>query len=749
MTWFTYHNYGTALQVTALYKTLKNLGCMPDVINYAPQAKSPMLHNSNMLVEEIAKFRDRLKNHSYHRYDIPNREEKFQQFQEKYLTFSKACKGLIDLEALNDKYQGFICGSDQIWAPSVFDPHYFLDFVLDDNKKISYAPSVGLNRIEDDIIKDKIAYYSSKIKYLSTREKSGSEIISELTGREVETVIDPTLLVTESEWADIANDYADNLGEYMLVYVLGNNESVWKSINAISKKMNLPIRIIPVFYKDLKRTGCIEDSIGPEEFLSLVKNASFVCTDSFHGLAFSIIFKKNFSVFERFKEGNPLNQNSRIYNILKILNLTDRIMKGNEIEPTQYVDYEDVYGRLEEQKEKSLQFLKNAISQLSEYSSNRKNNVLNKTSVCCGCGVCASVCHKNAIRINLNDEGFYQSFVDESLCVGCGKCVKVCPEINQPHNAPLKSAELYSYIDNDADVLKKSSSGGFAYAMSKNAHRAGWAVVGCVFDKKKHEPEHIIVTPSMPEEKLHDLQGSKYLQSYFAGAISQIANQKTVIIGTPCQIAGARNLLPNKDIVFVDLICHGVPSRQAYIKYLEYLNKYKGLDTGGDFSTVFRYKECGWREIYIYNENCEKSYCESQYKDPFFLIFEHGFCYSKNCYECPWRSKSAADIRLGDYWHEKYSSNNQGVSMVAVFTDKGKEFLKNVGMENSGKLLKEPMSDYFACQQIENNTMPVFREFLLTELYSNKSLEEVVNLYIMPFERRRRIRNLLKQFKLR
>ena len=144
--------------------------------------------------------------------------------------------------------------------------------------------------------------------HLSTREESGSKIIETLVNRKVETVLDPTLLLEMDDWKKISSDYADNMDSYLLVYMLGKDENQWKEITSIAASMRLKVKIIPVFFKDLKRDGCVTDPIGPEEFLSLVQNATYICTDSFHGLLFSIIFHaiyKNHCFFQIFNKGWP------------------------------------------------------------------------------------------------------------------------------------------------------------------------------------------------------------------------------------------------------------------------------------------------------------------------------------------------------------------------------------------------------------------------------------------------------------
>ena len=365
MTWFQYHNYGTALQVTAMHEILKKMGCSPVVIQYYTKHCFFEYKNESFVKYIMKKCIRRLKSIGKVQYSTLERDKKFEEFLSNNLIFSGMCNSLSELEALNDKFDYFVCGSDQIWAPSCFDPHYFLDFVSDNKKKIAYAPSVGLPKIEKDDIKKEMARLCSSFAHLSTREESGSKIIHDITGRKVKTVLDPTFLLSKNEWRNFESKSVEKTSApYLLVYMLGHNKYHWKMIHNIAKKLELGIKIIPVFRRDFLRKGCIKSPVGPAEFLSLVSSASYICTDSFHGMAFSINYGKQFVVFERFTQNDPINQNSRIYNLADKLDLNDRIIsKNNKIENIlNQIDYINVRLKLDALISESLQYLKDSLS---------------------------------------------------------------------------------------------------------------------------------------------------------------------------------------------------------------------------------------------------------------------------------------------------------------------------------------------------------------------------------------------------
>ena len=364
MTWFQYHNYGTALQVTALSEILKKMDCSPMVIQYYTNPNAVEDVNESFFGGFVRKVVLRLKYFGKVQYSSTEREKKFDEFLSNHLQFTDKCETLSELGTLNDEFDYFICGSDQIWSPSYFDPHYFLDFVIDDSKKIAYAPSIGLSKIKNNEIKKEMARLCRSFAHLSTREESGSKIIDCITEKKVKTVLDPTLLLDKNEWSKFeSKDISMPNVPYLLVYMLGQNEQHWKVIHKIAMELKLKIKIIPVFRKDFLRNGCIMFPIGPAEFLSLIRSASFICTDSFHGMAFSVNYGKQFVVFERFLPDDPINQNSRIYNLAEKFDLGNRILaKDININMiSNDIDYNHVYFKLNSYITESLKYLQGSL----------------------------------------------------------------------------------------------------------------------------------------------------------------------------------------------------------------------------------------------------------------------------------------------------------------------------------------------------------------------------------------------------
>ena len=258
---------------------------------------------------------------------------------------------------------------------------------------------------------------------------------------------------------------------YLLVYMLGRNEQHWKKIYEIAGQKHLQVRTIPVFMADLNREGCLKNPISPPEFLAYIQNADYICTDSFHGLAFSVNFHKEFTVFERFKKNDRLNQNSRIYNLLQKLHLEGRLYRNQkDIEMlSETIDYVQTDKIRDVLMQESIQYLERSLQSAVQHKSDKKKHIQSDYSLCCGCGVCEAVCPSKAIQIKRNQAGFYQAFVDNHVCISCGKCRKVCPYIERSNNQKITDANLYSFKSNSDEVLSVSSSGGAAFHIaSKN-----------------------------------------------------------------------------------------------------------------------------------------------------------------------------------------------------------------------------------------------------------------------------------------
>lgn len=365
MTWYHYRNLGTALQVCALYKTISDLGYMPSLVQYRPKVASVQKLSLKTFCSKALHWCVR-KLFGPDTYCSEKREKLFTQFLSERISETTPRESGGELAELNSEFAAFVCGSDQIWSPLCFDPKYFLSFVSDEKRMVAYAPSFGTMRIAEENIKKETALLLRRFHHLSVRELQGTKIIKDLTGQDAKVVIDPTLLLSASEWDAYAEVAAvEKIKEpYILCYFLGKPSHYRKYVHCLGKKWGIRAYEIPIL-RDGGRYAKFPFEVGPGEFVSLVRNASFVCTDSFHGMAFAINYHVPFAVFERFIQDDPRNQNSRIYSLLELLGIEERLVspkRMNHLDELRQLDYSEIEERLQQLRQESMNYLEDSLN---------------------------------------------------------------------------------------------------------------------------------------------------------------------------------------------------------------------------------------------------------------------------------------------------------------------------------------------------------------------------------------------------
>lgn len=379
-----------------------------------------------------------------------------------------------------------------------------------------------------------------------------------------------------------------------------------------------------------------------------------------------------------------------------------------------------------------------------------KSNVCDDKALrsCTGCGVCASVCGTKAITIQLDKDGFYQPVIDEDKCVECGVCKKSCYKYDKHLIQSDEHEVCYAAANKDAKQLRSSSSGGISRVLMEECIARGYKVMGCAYDTKKNIAVSIIASTI---DELDRFYGSKYFQSLttegFNDVLTDRTQQKYAIFGTPCQIYGfsqtgkyKRN--PHRYFL-VDIFCHGCPSMNLWKSYLTYTNKRTGCS---DYDKiVFRSKTHAWHEFCFDFISKSKQYSSRKSKDPFYDIFFGMDVMNEACYDCNSRSTMAySDIRLGDYWGEKYDTNSKGVSAVVINTQKGNEFFNSVKhkLEVEAATLDHILIGQSYGKSHTYNTKR--RDFLMQNMSNDTDLSEVNEKYIGMFPLTKRIKRQMK-----
>jgi hypothetical protein len=356
VTWHYNPNYGGLLQAYALQEIIKKLGYNPEFVNYRP--------DMNTLKKRIVR---KLKD-AYMVFNRPaihtSRKMKYKFIEEK-LNIGKLYYSYDDLsDEADNVYDVGVCGSDQIWSNNtgIVNPFYYLTF-LEERKRISYAPSIGYDKIQDNI-RDEFRKCVNRIKFLSIREEQGAEIIKSITGRDAIVVLDPSLLLNNAEWLEEIKDKKciSPDEKYILLYILGDSKEHVRYAQQLSKNLGYKLIAIETKYCKIKDLEVVYGD--PLDFVELVNNASYILTDSFHGVAFSINLEKQFAVFKRFKDDDLISQNSRIYNILIKTNLKDRLISADEsisFVQNNKIDYDKVIPLLEKERKISIDFLSKSL----------------------------------------------------------------------------------------------------------------------------------------------------------------------------------------------------------------------------------------------------------------------------------------------------------------------------------------------------------------------------------------------------
>lgn len=256
---------------------------------------------------------------------------------------------------INKKYDIFFTGSDQVWNYN-FNRMSDIDFLtfVEESKRNSLSASFGIRSIDENL-KEKYSKLLSKFNAISVREDSGKTIVNELTGRkDIEVLLDPTMLLDIEDWIKIEKKPKHlNENKYILLYFLGKiSKEREEFINKITKENNY--QIVNIFDKN----GKFSD-IGPREWLYLENNASLICTDSFHSCVFSILFKRDFIVFDR--EDKNKSMNSRIDTLLSKFNLENRRFNQLDFLNLFNTDYSNTQEVLKKEREKANNYLKKIL----------------------------------------------------------------------------------------------------------------------------------------------------------------------------------------------------------------------------------------------------------------------------------------------------------------------------------------------------------------------------------------------------
>jgi len=371
LTWWR-NNYGSILQAYALQRHLRKKENVDYII--INQYSKKMASASNLikqlktvgLIKTVKKIIGR-----FGLKKLRDRVDSLQKFVDENLIVSENVYNEENFSEVNKEFDGFFCGSDQVWNPAnvSLDSIYWLRFADKNKFKISYAPSIGISSASEEMsaeIKKSLESFDA----ISSREKSGTDLINKIMGEEVcKTVLDPTLMIDREIWDQISEKKIFDK-PYIFTYILRGSKQERQAIEKFAKEKNLPVVTIPflevekmVLY-DFKFGDCKLWSASPEDFISAIRHAEYVFTDSFHCTVFSCLYHKKFFTFP--KQGK--NQQTRIAGLLDLLHIKSRMItatsSSEELEQLPDIDWETSDMLLSQSRNESQNYIKEALQNI-------------------------------------------------------------------------------------------------------------------------------------------------------------------------------------------------------------------------------------------------------------------------------------------------------------------------------------------------------------------------------------------------
>lgn len=366
LTWFS-GNYGSIMQAFALQNKIIELGYNNHIINYVPDKIEKLAFFCNSSARFVTlnnKIESRkIQSKFLSAKEIKEKNDKFNKFYEESFILTKQISRQKDMDSLNDEYNTFLCGSDQIWNPNYFKECNFLNFVSDSAKRIAYAPSVGTTQLTEKE-RNRIKPYLKHFDRISVREESSKKLIQDIVDEPVQVVCDPVFLLSKEMWIKKMQLTEAN-EKYILCYFLGDNPQYKKVVEYLKETLKINVKIIPTNTFGYEMGFDIEKTVGPKDWINLLYGAEFVLTDSFHATAFSVIFNKDFYVLKRFADTSSKSQNSRIYHLLDMTGLRSRIWEDDNYSNIGCIQkelWEKVNQRVSEQRNLSSAWLEKSLS---------------------------------------------------------------------------------------------------------------------------------------------------------------------------------------------------------------------------------------------------------------------------------------------------------------------------------------------------------------------------------------------------
>lgn len=305
-------------------------------------------------------------------------------------------------------------------------------------------------------------------------------------------------------------------------------------------------------------------------------------------------------------------------------------------------------------------------------------------SQCTGCYACVTICPNNCITMVSDKEGFEYPKVNKMNCINCNLCEKICPVLYDGHNQIKSEPIAYAAFNKNEEIRMQSSSGGIFTLLAESTIQQGGVVFGACFNKE-FEVVHDYVEKA---ENLSRFRGSKYVQSKIGNSYKQvekflIQGRYVLFTGTPCQIGGLHAYLGKayRKLFVQDIICHGVPSKESWRKYIDFHKKRAKSNVR---KISFKDKSLGWKKYAIsivFDNNI--AYQQEYHQDLWMKAYLMNINLRPSCYTCQFKSLyRASDITLADYWGIQNIApdldDDRGISLMIINSEKGIELFDKI-----------------------------------------------------------------------
>lgn len=365
--YYNSQNYGGVLQAYALCAFLRKEGYDAEQIQFDKEYGKCLKHRIGNTYRAVLAIPQKIRYAEIYR-KLSQKERNFFEFRDKWIPHSKIVYTQKTLKKLAGEYDLFITGSDQVWHPNAVCDAYLLDFGIDDVHKMSYAASISKNSLTEQ---EQIRYQNALADYqaISVRERNAVGLLQSFLAMPIKWVVDPVFLLRKEEWQEVINCNQKVDSPYVACYFLGDDKDIRNLAREYAESKGLRLVTIPFLNGKVRKVdiGFGEDSridVAPMEFVRIIKNAETIFTDSFHAMAFSLLFERQFFVFER---NTKTSMSSRIESLAEMFDTLDHFCDNSRKRTIEYIvqtapiNYTKPFPMFETMRSDSIAFLNENI----------------------------------------------------------------------------------------------------------------------------------------------------------------------------------------------------------------------------------------------------------------------------------------------------------------------------------------------------------------------------------------------------